>query len=298
MKNIVISGSSGFVGNNLIKFYKQKKSRLTCLSSQKINIKKTKNLSWITLNKDYSDLKNQVINFDIIYFCTGIGTISKSSIYDENKRENKIFKNLIRLIKKNSRPCKIIFLSSYSVYGNTKKKAKETDVCKPLSQYAKNKIIYEKELKVLSKLSRVKVIILRLSSLYGPYLKKQVMWDTLSKIKNKNNLNVSGTGNEQRDFLYIDDAVKALNLVASKKNLEDFTIFNCGVGKSIKIRYLLNLILKITKIKKKLYFNNLSSLENPNSLKVDIDKLKKIGWKCNTEIYLGLNKYLKWFKKK
>ena len=89
MKNIVISGSSGFVGNNLIKFYKQKKIRLTCLSSQKINIKKTKNLSWITLNKDYSDLKNQVINFDIIYFCTGIGTISKSSIYDENKRENK-----------------------------------------------------------------------------------------------------------------------------------------------------------------------------------------------------------------
>ena len=56
MKSVIISGASGFIGRNLIHYYKNKKVNLICLSSKKNN-KKQKNIKWIKLDKNYHFLK-------------------------------------------------------------------------------------------------------------------------------------------------------------------------------------------------------------------------------------------------
>lgn len=292
MKSIIISGASGFIGRNLIDYYKNKKLNLICLSSKKNN-KKQKNIKWIKLDKNYHFLKNKKYNFDTIFISTGIGTVGKSNINKEKIREKKIFNNLLNLIKKNNQKCKIVFFSSYSVYGNVKKKSKENDKFKPLSSYAKNKINFEKK---LQKLKNFEVIIFRLTSLFGPYLKKQLIWDTLQKVKQKKRMEFNGSGNELRDFIYIDDAIKAFDLLLRKKIKTNYEIFNCGTGKSINVKKIVNLILKLKKCRKKPYFNGKSVKYIPNKLMVNINKLRNENWHPSNNINSGLIKYLKWYK--
>ena len=293
MKSVIISGASGFIGRNLINYYKNKKLNLICLSSKKNN-KKQKNIKWIKLDKNYHFLKNKKYNFDTIFISTGIGTVGKSNINKEKIREKKIFNNLLSFIKRNNQKCKIVFFSSYSVYGDVKKKSKENDKFKPLSSYAKNKINFEKK---LQKLKNFEVIIFRLTSLYGPYLKKQLIWDTLQKVKQKKRMEFNGSGNELRDFIYIDDAIKAFDLLLRKKNKTNYEIFNCGTGKSITVKKIVNLILKLKKSKKKPYFNGKSEKYIPNKLMVNINKLRNEKWHPSNNINSGLIKYLKWHKK-
>ena len=71
--------------------------------------------------------------------------------------------------------------------------------------------------KITKKLKNFEVIIFRLTSLYGPYLKKQLIWDTLQKVKQKKRMEFNGSGNELRDFIYIDDAIKAFDFLLRKK---------------------------------------------------------------------------------
>ena len=293
MKSVIISGASGFIGRNLINYYKTKKVNLICLSSKKNN-KKQKNIKWIKLDKNYHFLKNKKYNFDTIFISTGVGTVGKSYMNKEKIREKKIFNNLLSLVKKNNQKCKIVFFSSYSVYGDVKKKSKENDKLKPLSSYAKNKINFEKK---LQKLKNFEVIIFRLTSLFGPYLKKQLIWDTLQKVKLKKRMIFNGSGNELRDFIYIDDAIEAFDLLLRKKNKTNYEIFNCGTGKSINVKKIVNLILKLKKCKKKPYFDGKSEKYIPNKLMVNINKLRTEKWHPSNNINSGLIKYLKWYKK-
>jgi len=51
---------------------------------------------------------------------------------------------------------------------------------------------------------------LRIFSAYGPGLKKQLFYDLYQKTKQKDAIELLGTGNETRDFIYIDDLVIAI----------------------------------------------------------------------------------------
>ena len=83
---------------------------------------------------------------------------------------------MIKFIKKsNIYGSKIIFLSSQAVYGKiNSKKISENNLTKPISAYGKTKLLAEKELK---KINYNYIIILRLFSIYGIGLRKQIIWD-------------------------------------------------------------------------------------------------------------------------
>jgi nucleoside-diphosphate-sugar epimerase len=297
MKTIAIAGSSGFLGRNITDFYKNKNYKLICLTSKKI-ITKKKNLRWIYLNQNYELLKEKKLNFDTIIFSNGIGNVKQSLKFSENKKEDIINNNLIKLVKKNINPCTVVYFSSYSVYGNTKIKCSEKSKCNPISVYAKNKLKYEQKLKKNINLKKNKLVIIRVSSIYGPFLKNQIICDALTKINKKESETFFGTGDEERDFLHVSDAINAIDLIL-KKNKKNFQIYNCGSGNPIKIKNLLKIIVKKTiyNNKNKLYFSGILNKEDPKSLKINIKKLKNLGWKPVYKINNGINNYKKWFKK-
>ncbi|MGC6756656.1 NAD-dependent epimerase/dehydratase family protein, partial [Escherichia coli] len=70
--------------------------------------------------------------------------------------------------------------------------------------------------------------IIRPFSVYGPGLKKQLIWDVLNKIKDKQH-HYFGSGNEMRDWIYIDDFIAVLfNYVSNYALMSD--LINVGTG--------------------------------------------------------------------
>ena len=118
---------------------------------------------------------------------------------------------------------------------------------------------------------------------------------TFSKEAEKE-ITIWGKGNEIRDFLYISDLIKFLELLI-KNQKNKYEVYNCGSEIGIKILDLAKLIIKIAgkkiKIKK-----NLKAPTIDFNLILDCGKAKKeIGWKAQVNLSDGIKKTLVWYKK-
>ena len=145
---------------------------------------------------------------------------------------------------------------------------------------------------------KIKLIIIRFSSVYGPCLKKQVFWDISSKIKDKNkkSINLFGTGSEKRDFIHVDDALNAINLLLNKAN-QKVEIVNCGSGKIYTVKFIADLIKKNMFSNKQIIFDKINSSISPKIMHLNISKIKKINWASKINIFQGVKNYVKWFAK-
>ena len=143
-------------------------------------------------------------------------------------------------------------MSSQAVYGKVStNKISERKKTLPISDYGKTKLLAEKE---LIKVKNNLILILRIFSIYGIGLKKQIIWDACKKFK-KNKLIFRGDGEEKRDYLNINDFTKlSEKIINSKKNVKK-QILNVGSGSGIKISILLDRMKKLYGIKKKISFS-------------------------------------------
>lgn len=145
---------------------------------------------------------------------------------------------------------KIIFSSTFTVYGNNKKeKLAETENCNPQSFYAISKYSSERYLIKLCEKFQIKWNILRFFNVYGPgqdlsRTDQGIVSIFLDLIRNKNNIDVNGSLKRFRDLIYIDDVIKALILtLKDKKNFNQ--IYNVGTGKKTTVKKLIQSISKL-----------------------------------------------------
>ena len=103
----------------------------------------------------------------------------------------------------------------------------------PSSLYALANLIIEKYIEIYCKNYNLDFTIARLSNVYGPgQWESGIIPSIIIKILKNESPVIYGTGKQTRDFIYIDDAVEALIMLAEKsKN----GIYNIGTGKEISL---------------------------------------------------------------
>ena len=131
---------------------------------------------------------------------------------------------------------------------------------------------------------------MRIFSTFGPGLKRQVIFDTIKKIKTKNNFIMHGSGEEKRDFGYVEDQIKSIILLSKKIKKPRGEIYNIASGKAYSIKDIVNKLVKISKKKVIYSFNQKRRAFDNKYYIADKSKLNKtIGFKK----YMDINKALK-----
>jgi len=285
MKSTIIFGGYGFIGSYLYKKIKNKKKRFTQNQKIKYNL-----IFFSKIIKKYQP-KN-------IFFLSGISypDTTQNNFQLHIKKNNIIIQNLLEAAKINNYKGKIVYASSIAVYGsNNKKKVKEDDNLNPESYYALSKIMAEKQCLFYMKKYKLNIIILRLCSIFGPKLKRQVIYEIIYKmVKNKKNLILlKGSRKDKRELMFVDDLIKILIKIKNKKIKSG--IYNVGTDKQILVEDIIKYIKK--KINNK---NNFKFLNNksPKFSILDTSKIKKqINLNLKNNFYVNLDKTIAFVKK-
>jgi len=290
---ICIFGGNGFIGSSLAKTYLSNGHKVFVYSQTKIN----KNLNFKNNYKIKYDEKSfaKILkkNFDLIYFLSGNSNqeTSKDDIYYDLETSFLTFVKLLEASKKIKSKSRIWFASSVVVYGVNNKPLKEDFDLNPVSNYAIVKLICENVCKFYSKNFDLNIGVMRIFSTFGPGLKRQVVFDTIKKIRTLNKFKVIGSGNEKRNFAYIDDQIKSIILLAQKFTKPSGEIFNIASGKTFSIKQILKKLIKISNksvtyayTKKRRSFDTKNFIANNSKITKTIGKLKY------TDINIALKK--------
>ena len=191
--------------------------------------------------------------------------------------------NILKLAKEYG--FKIVYASSSSVYGNPKSvPIKEDDDKSPLNPYAKTKLEDELLVEKYSEMD-VHVIGLRYFNVFGRRQSKEyagVIKLFLEKIQQNQAPIINGDGLQTRDFVYVEDVVKA-NILAMDSNIK-FKFFNVGTGFSISILDLANVCIEASGLSLK----PVHGPELPGDIlesKADLELIKKsLVWKPITKL--------------
>jgi UDP-glucose 4-epimerase len=191
---------------------------------------------------------------------------------------------------------KFIFISSGgAIYSEAQyTPSRENHVPCPSSLYGLANFFLEKLLEEYSKIHKLNYIILRLSNVYGPKQWESGIIPSLIKhaLKSAPPI-INGDGEQTRDFLYIEDAVRAL-LVAAKTKKGG--IYNVASGQEISLNQLFRKITEILNIKLKPQYRFNEEL-GPRRSVLNISKIKKeLRWRPKINLKKGLEKTVNWFK--
>lgn len=122
-----------------------------------------------------------------------------------------------------------------------------------------------------------------------------------AKMNNDSQVEVWGTGNAMREFLYVDDMAEASLFVLEldeeiyKNNTKPMlSHINVGSGKDITIRELAEIMKDVVGFEGKLFFDNAKPDGAPRKL-IDVSLLSNLGWNYSTNLKEGLIKTYEWF---
>ena len=219
---ILITGSSGFVGKHLVKKLSPKYQIV------KYDLKNGQDIlnEHLLLKK----LKNVDVVIHLAAFISVQESWEKPKEYFTNNATGtlSVIRNSMRAGVK-----KVIYFSSAAVKA------------KPLTPYAVSKIAAEEIVKLYS--DKIKTIIVRPENIYGSGQKANygyVIHNFIRAIKFDQSIKIFGTGNQRRDFIYIDDVVNVTEKLIDI-DTKSGSIISLGTGKETKIKDLAKLVMKV-----------------------------------------------------
>ena len=278
---IVVTGSSGFIGTNIVKKLRILKHEVTELD--------------ITNGIDITNWKqiNTIKDFDLL-----IHLAAKIFVPDSYKFPRKMYHlnimgtlNALELCRINN--AKIIFASSY-VYGKPKYlPIDENHPTSAFNPYCQSKLIGEVLCKSYHKDFGVPVIIFRPFNIYGPGQNNNFLIPLIIRQIEENGKISLKDSSPKRDFVYIDDVVNAYGKAIEYEE-SDFEIFNIGSGISYSIKEITKMIISNYKKNIQIEFSEEKRLDEVMDTIVNISKVKKkLKWYPKVNLKNGIADMIK-----
>lgn len=301
-KTVIVTGAHGFIGRHV-----------AChLSKCGWNVVGIGHGSWVSLNEQQhwgvtvwhsSDISVAALRAcsvvpDAIVHCAGSGSVSFSleNPRDDFERSVNTTLNVLEYARVYIPTAMIVTLSSGGVYGEVKHlPIAEDDPLNPISPYGVHKKIVEEICNSFANHFGLSISILRLFSVYGAGLKKQLLWDACNKIS-RGEHTFFGTGNELRDWIHVSDVASLVEHAISHPPVTA-SVYNGAGGMGVSVSDILKLLYAILGETAKPSFTGITKPGDPIGYVADINKAKLIEWQPRMFWEQGITKYAQWYKK-
>ena len=316
MKNILITGAAGFIGSNFVEYFiKKYKEKYNVIILDKLTY--AGNLHNLDNIKDkITFVKEDICNFKGVEECfkkNSIDTVihfAAESHVDTSIKTPLIFAhtNIIgtnvmlevaRQIWGTNSDNKFLHISTDEVYGSlsTEKLFTEDSQIKPNSPYAASKASSDLIVLAYSKTYDMNTSIINSSNNYGPYQFHEKLIPLMISLAIQNKpLTLYGNGQNIRDWLYVVDNCKAIDLVLNKgKKGERYNVGGNEEKSNIEVAETILDYLGKPK-------NQIAFIEDRKGhdyrYAMDYKKIEEqLGWRPQTEFRKGIEQTIEWYLK-
>lgn len=312
-KRVLICGATGFIGRNIAESLSKRDDMEvfgTYFNSKPLNHHKIKMLNADLTNKE--NVNNVVEGMDIIIQAAATTSGAKEIVTKPyyHVTDNAVMNSLIFRAAYEYKISHIIFFSCTVMYqpGDIPVKEDDFDANKNIFPtyfgVGWTKVYIEKMCEFYSRIGSAKYTVIRHSNIYGPHDKfdlerSHVFGATVTKVmtaKNGGNIVVWGSGEEERDLLYISDLADSVDAAIDKQESK-FELYNVGCGNAISVRDLVKKIIFFSGKDMKID-HDLSKPTIKTKLCLNTDKIKgTLGWSPKVTLDEGIKKTLSWYSK-
>ena len=278
-KRILVTGSSGFVGRNLVEELKRHNVEVITLTDP------AGHRSDI---RDWQTVK-EIENIDMVYHLAAKTYVPFSF---ENPGETYAVNvlgtlNILELCRLRNVE-KIVFVSSY-VYGQPRYlPIDEKHPVQPTNPYMGSKVLGEELCRAYNTDFGVKCIILRPFNVYGVGQSGDLLIPTIISQLQAGKIELKDPA-PKRDFVYVSDLISAL--IEAGKFDGNFEIFNIGYGTSYSVKEIVDKIVQLYGKEVKMNYENERRKSEIMDVVADIGKAKeKLGWKPKINLNEGLKR--------
>lgn len=284
--NILILGAAGFIGKNLtLKLMQDEKNRLTLVDRSKAffsDVKSSFRGNIIIREAAFlesSDFESLLTGQDIVYHLvsTTVPVTSNQHISQELKANVLVTVNLLDACVRCGIRKVVFFSSGGTIYGKGAVcPIQEETPAYPICSYGLQKMSIERLLHLYRHMYGLDYRIIRLSNPYGPYQRPNGILGAVTTFTYKalkgEEIHVYGDGTVIRDFIYIEDAVRAVFNIVEGESEE--RIFNVGCGYGTSIHLLLEIVRTALKKELKIVYEAGRAVDVPENY-LDISRYEK-----------------------
>lgn len=325
MKTYLVTGGAGFIGSNFIHYMFKKHKDIHIINIDKLTYAgNLENLKGVEKNPNYTFVKGDICDKSFVeglfqkYDIDYVVNFAAESHVDRSIREPEVFVKtnvlgtvtLLNAAKtawetengfKEGK--KYLQVSTDEVYGSLGKEGyfMETTPLDPHSPYSSSKASADFMVKAFYDTYKMPLNITRCSNNYGPYqFPEKLIPLMINNCLSKRELPVYGDGLNIRDWLYVEDHCKAIDMVLEKGRIGQ--VYNVGGHNERNNLYIIKTIISYV-------HDNVDSSVDENLIKyvedrkghdrrygIDPEKIKnELGWYPETSFEIGIVKTIRWY---
>ncbi len=317
MRKFVVTGGSGFIGSNLVKFLLKKKYFVVNIDSLKYsanpyntkNLNKNKNYLFFKVDLNNKSKISKILNKykpDAIFNLAAETHVDRSIDSPHNFIHSNILGtyNLLEAIRKYKRKIKLIHISTDEVYGDVLVgRSDEKYPYKPSSPYSFSKASSDHLVQAYVRTYNMPAIISNCCNNYGPnQFPEKLIPKLIFNIINNKPLPIYGKGKNSREWMHVQDHCEALLLIYKKGKIGES--YNVGSNRNLENKEIAKKLLRIAK-NKFLIKNNKVKIkfvkDRPgHDFRYCLDSrkiLRKLKWRPTTKLFKGLEVTIDWYLK-